>query len=156
LITTSAEPARLPRVFVDADVVVAGAASVTGASHLVLKLGELGLLRVVACSQVREEVERALARKLPAALPVFRSLAEAAVEWLPDPTAEALQEHAGEADEKDLPILVAAIRARTDVLLTFNTRHYRQRTSPPRIERPGAFVRRLRGLLEDLAGHEEE
>ena len=153
---TSADPARLPRVFVDADVVVAGAASVTGASHLVLKLGELGLLDVVACSQVRQEVERALARKLPTALPAFRSIADVAVEWLPDPAAETLQEHAGEADAKDRSILVAALHAEADVLLTFNIRHYRRRTTPPRIERPGAFLQRLRALLEDLAGHEEE
>lgn len=153
---TGADPARLPRVFVDADVVVAGAASATGASHLVLQLGEIGLLEVVASAQVREEAEGALVRKLPAALPAFRSLAEVAVEWLPDPAAEALQEHAGDADPKDLPILVAAIHAGADVLLTFNTRHYHRRTPPPRIERPGVFLQRLRALLEELAGPEEE
>lgn len=153
--TTGSDP-RLPRVFVDADVVVAGAASVAGASHLVLRLGELGLLEVVACSQVRQEAERALARKLPVALPAFRSLAEVAVEWLPDPAVEALQEYAGEADEEDLAILVAAIQAGADVLLTFNLRHYRPRTTRPRIERPGAFLQRLRALLEDLAGRDEE
>lgn len=141
--------------FADADVLVAGAASASGASHLVLKLGELGLLEVVASAQVRREAEGALARKLPAALPAFRGLADAAIDWLSDPAAEAVREHAGEADEKDLPILVAAIEAAADVLLTFNTRHYRRRTSPPRIERPGAFLQRLRARLQDLAESEQ-
>lgn len=142
--------------FVDADVVVAGAASTSGASHLVLQLGELGLLEVVASAQVREEVERALSRKLPSSLPTFRGLAEAAIGWIPDPPAEALADHARSADEKDLAILVAAVRSRCDVLLTFNTRHYSRRSKPPRIERPGAFLQRLRALLQDLTEPQAE
>lgn len=137
--------------FVDADVVVAGAASASGASHLLLQLAELGLLEVVASAQVRDEVERVLARKLPSALPAFRRLAEAAIDWLPDPSAAALVAHAGSADDEDLPILVAAVRSRSDVLLTFNARHYVPRAEPPRIERPGVFLLRLRALLQDLA-----
>jgi predicted nucleic acid-binding protein len=142
---------RLPRVFIDADVLVAGSASAEGASHLLLQLGELGLLDVVASAQVREEAERALSRKLPSALPAFQMLADAAVRWLPNPPAETLSEHVDRADAKDLAILVAAIRAGADVLLTFNTRHYRQASSPPRIEPPGTFLQRLRTRLQDLA-----
>lgn len=135
----------------DADALVAGSASAEGASHLLLQLGELGLLDVIGSAQVRVEVERALRRKLPSALPAFRLLADAAVRWLANPPAEALSEHAGQADEKDLAILVAAIHAKADVLLTFNTRHYRQRAAPPRVEPPGAFLQRLRARLQDLA-----
>lgn len=137
----------------DADVLVAGCASVEGASHLLLQLGELGLLDVIGSAQVREEAERALARKLPSALPAlpaFRQLADAAVRWLPNPPADSLSEHADQAHGEDVAILVAAIDAEADVLLTFNTRHHRARSAPPRIERPGAFLQRLRARLQDL------
>ena len=73
-------PAGQPRpirVFLDSDVLLAGSASTTGASHLILQLSELGLIDAVASEQVRREVERNLERKLPAALPAFRLLAEA-------------------------------------------------------------------------------
>jgi predicted nucleic acid-binding protein len=155
LTTTKAEPPRLPRVFLDADVVVAGSASGSGASHLVLRLGELGLLDLISSRQARDEVERALARKLPSALPAFHALAKAALHWLPDPGIEDLRAYAGEADEGDLGILVAAIGARAEVLLTFNTRHYRPRASVPRIERPGEFLQRLRARLQDLSERPE-
>ncbi len=129
---------------------VAGCASVEGASHLLLQLGELGLLEVIGSAQVREEAERALGRKLPSALPAFRQLADAAVHWVPNPPTDSLSEHAGQAHREDVAILVAAIHAEADVFLTFNTRHYRQRSAPPHIERPGAFLQRLRARLQDL------
>jgi predicted nucleic acid-binding protein len=72
------------RVFVDSDVLLAGSASTTGASHLILQLSELGLIDAVGSEQVRREVERNLKRKLPAALPDFRLLAGAAVRWVDD------------------------------------------------------------------------
>jgi predicted nucleic acid-binding protein len=151
LTAKTADAARLPRVFIDADVLVAGSASATGASHLLLQLGELGLLDLIGSVQVREEAERALNRKLSSALPAVQVLADAAVRWIPTPSAAALTAHAGEAHEEDVAILVAAINARADVLLTFNTRHHRRRSDPPRIEQPGAFSQRLRARLQDLA-----
>jgi hypothetical protein len=78
-----AEPVR---VFVDADVLFAGSASTTGASHLVLQLSELGIIRAFTSRQARDEVERNLTRKLPAALPAFRALANAACAPAVEPT----------------------------------------------------------------------
>ena len=101
---------RKPRVFVDADVLFAGAASPGehGASLLILRLGELTLVEVVTSKQVITEAERNLAAKIPDALPLFRLLVERALSVVPNPTPEEVAAHAGLADPKDLPILHVA------------------------------------------------
>ena len=58
-------------VCVDADVLIAGLLSRTGASHAILVLGELGLLRLVLPEAAVGEVRRNLATKLPEAAPLF-------------------------------------------------------------------------------------
>ena len=145
---SKAEPLRI---FVDADALLAGSASATGASHLILQLGELGLIRAVACQQVRREVARNLETKLPAALPAFGLLADAAIQWVDDPAPEELRPWLGLADPKDLPILVAAIRQRCAYLVTVNTRHYRPEAQAIRVEKPGDFLLHLREHLARLA-----
>ncbi len=102
---------RKPRVFVDADVLFAGAASPSehGASLLILRLGELTLIEAVTSEQVLTEAERNLKAKLPEALPLFRLLVERALTVIPSPAAEDVAIHEGRAHPKDLPILVAAL-----------------------------------------------
>jgi hypothetical protein len=99
------------RVFVDADVLFAGSASPTeySASLLVLRLGELTLIDAVTSEQVITEAERNLEAKMPQALPLFRLLVNRALTVAPDPQPEEVEAHAGLADPKDLPILVAAL-----------------------------------------------
>ena len=130
---------------------VAGSASSTGASHLLLQLGELGLIQAVASEQVRREVARNLDKKLPAALPAFLLLAEAALRWVADPAPGTVEPWTGQADPKDLPILVAAIREGCAYLVTFNVRHYQPAADEIRVERPGDLVILLREHLARLA-----
>ena len=135
------------RICLDADALFAGAASVTGASHLILQLGELGIIEVGVPEQARTEAERNLAAKLPAALPAFRTLVSACCISLAmgsDEEAAALAD-SGEADPKDAPILSSALSAGCGWLVTFNVRDYR--TDRIRISSPGAFVEALRGEL---------
>jgi hypothetical protein len=56
-------------VCVDADVLIAGLLSRTGASHAILVLGELGLLRLVLPEAAMVEVRWNLGAKLPGASP---------------------------------------------------------------------------------------
>lgn len=137
-------------VFIDADVLIAGSSSTTGASHLVLMLSELDLISGVSSEQVRNEVERNLANKLPEALGPFRVLADAAIKWVRNPTVKQLKEFKGQAHQKDLPILVAAIRAGCHSLITFNVRDFHPKGSNIEIEAPGDFLARLRQHISDL------
>ncbi len=135
------------RVCVDADVLFAGSASLSGASHVVLQLGELGIIDVRVADQARAEAERNLADKLPSALPAFRALVDACTSPTPMATPAAARRLArhGQADPKDAPILAAAIAADCRWLLTFNVRDYR--TERIRVSQPGPFLEELRAML---------
>lgn len=140
-----------PRLFLDADVLIAGSASTTGASHLVLRLGQLGLVDLVSSAQARTEAERNIASKLPAALATFRLIVKEACRFVPDPRANVISSFKGQGDPKDLPLLAAAVSAACQSLVTFNIRHYRPKRGTIRIEAPGQLVARLRRLLVGLA-----
>ena len=148
-----AKPSR-PRIFVDADVLFAGAASPSehGASLVILRLAELTLIEAVASQQVVTEAERNLAAKLPRALPAFRLLVDRCLRVGPDPGRVELAPYADLADPKDLPILVAALHAGCPWLVTFNGRHYRPGHPEVTVLRPGEFVLRVRDTLARLKG----
>jgi len=76
-----------PRVFVDADVLFAGAAAPTehGASLTVLRMAEITLIQALTSEQVVVEVERNLTVKFPAALPAFRLIVQRSLRVVPDP-----------------------------------------------------------------------
>jgi predicted nucleic acid-binding protein len=145
-----AEP-EIVSVFCDADVLIAGSDSKSGASHLILRLGELGLIDVVSSAQARREAERNLSAKLPSALATFGVLVEASCRWVADPADSTLPPMKDWAHPKDLPILGAAIEAACDSLVTFNIRHFEPPKDVIRIETPANFVRRLRKQLARLS-----
>lgn len=147
----------VPRVFVDADVLFAGAATPNerSASQLVLRLAELGFLDAVASAQAVAEGERNLRAKLPpdrAALAVglFGRITAAALRVAADPTPHEVAAHVGKADPKDLPLLVVAVRERCPLLVTFNGRHFVPGDPSVEVLDPGVLVRRARGLLAGL------
>ncbi len=147
----ASEASRL-KVFVDADVLFAGAASPSehGASLVLLRLAEITLIQAITSEQVIVEAERNLAAKMPAALPAFRLLVSRCLAVVPDPTAAEQAPHAGRAEPGDLPILVAALRERCPWLVTFNTRHYQPGHPDVIVLAPGDFVKRARHLLAQL------
>lgn len=62
---------NMPRIFLDASVIISGIASRTGGSHALLVLAEIGLIRPVICQYIFQEVERNIQAKLPKAIPNF-------------------------------------------------------------------------------------
>lgn len=140
------------RVFVDADVLFAGAASPHehSASQVILRLGEITLIDAVTSRQACVEAERNLEAYLPDALPAFRHLVSRALRVAEDPTRDAVLEHAGRADPKDLPLLVCALKEDCPVLVTFNVRDYQPGHPDVQVVRPGALVRQVRARLTHL------
>lgn len=140
------------RVFVDADVLIAGAASPNAhsASLVVLQMAEITLIEALTSEQVIEETERNLHEKLPGALVTFRLLVERSLRVVPPPTRAALGPYDGLADPKDLPILVAAVRAECPWLVTFNVRHYQPGHPDVKVTTPGEFVLHARDVLSRL------
>jgi hypothetical protein len=146
-----------PVVFLDADVIFAGAAAPTehGASHVVLRMSEITLIECVTSEQAVAEVERNLTEKLPAKLPEFHLLVSRCLRVVPDPKPEDLARRTGQADPKDLPILVSALREGCPYLLTFNVRHYSPTAGSITVQQPGEFVLAVRDLLTQLSAEEE-
>lgn len=140
-------------VFLDADVLFAGTAAPTehGASHVVLRLGEITLIECLTSTQVITEVERNFEKKLPSKLPELRLIISRSLRVVPDPEPEELIPYKGQADPKDLPILVAALKHGCRFLLTFNIRHYAPATAEIMVQRPGDFLTTVRTLLAQLA-----
>ena len=143
-----------PKVFVDADVIFAGAASPTehAASHAVLQMGEITLIDCVSSEQAVKEVERNLADKIPEKLPDYHLLVSRSLRIVGDPQPGDLAAYKGQADPKDLPILVAAMKEECSHLLTFNVRHFTPTSPKITVQPPSGFlftVRSLLGMLEN-------
>jgi hypothetical protein len=143
---------RKPRVFVDTDVLFAGAAAPSehGASLTILRMAEITLIEALTCQQAIIEAERNLAAKLPVALPAFRLIVSRCLQIVFDPTPEELAPHAGRADPEDLPILVSALREGCPWLVSFNLRHFQPGVPAVTVLRPGDFVLRVRDHLSGL------
>jgi predicted nucleic acid-binding protein len=143
---------RKPRVFFDADVLFAGAASghENGASLVLLRMAEITLIEGVTSQQVIVECERNLGGKVPAAMPAFQMLVTRCLRTVPALAASELSAFAGMADAKDLPILAAAVQAGCGWLVTFNVRHFQPGHPSLTVLRPGDFILRVRELLAYL------
>jgi predicted nucleic acid-binding protein len=148
----TSRPAK-PRIFIDADVLFAGAASPNehSASNLILRMAELTLIEVFTSTQVITEAERNIENKIPKALPAFRLLVSRCLKIVGDPAPEQLDSFRGLADPQDLPILISAIREGCDLLTTFNVRHYQPGQPSVTVLKPGDLVLRIRYLLSQLS-----
>jgi predicted nucleic acid-binding protein len=115
-----------PSVLLDSSALFAGVVSATGASRALLVLSETSLIALTISEQVVAETERALARKAPRALPGYReALRRSGLAVVRDPTPSDVAAHAGIVrHQPDAPIVVAAMQARVDYLVTLNRRHF--------------------------------
>jgi hypothetical protein len=135
-------------------VIFAGAAAPTehGASHVVLRMGEITLIDCISSKQAVIEVERNLAEKIPEKLPDFHLLVSRSLRIVNDPQPGELTTYRQQADPEDLPILVAALKEGCSYLLTFNVRHFTPTTPDIIVQQPSGFlmtVRSLLGMLKD-------
>jgi len=141
-----------PRVFVDADVLFAGSASPTehGGSLVVLRMAEITLIDAYTSKQAISECERTLKTKMPDALHTFQFLLSRCLSVVKNPPAREVKAYKGKAHPEDLPLLVAAIQARCDWLVTFNSKHYLPGVDRVTVLSPGDLLRRVRSLLAGL------
>ncbi len=139
------------KLFFDSSALMAGIISGQGAARALLLLSEDERLIITVSEQVIAEVERNLARKAPRALPYAREMIlRAYLSIVRDPSPGELKPRADWISHPaDLPILVAAVKARVDFLVTLNTRHFIEdgevaQKSRLRIGTPGDALRWVR------------
>ena len=140
------------RIFADANVLIAGADSRSGASRAVLLMAEIGLFTLVVSRQVLDEAERNIRRKLPRALPNFaEQMAHLNLEILTDLPLEASKEWEAITEAKDAPILAAAVEAKVDRILSLNTKDFTQEVAEKcgiPVQTPAQFIRDLRRVID--------
>lgn len=112
--------------FFDSSALIAGIISDKGAARVLLLLAEDRKLRISVSDQVIVEVERNIAKKIPKILHVAREMIRASnVIIYKDPTKEEVRDHLNWIGHAlDVPILVSAIKAHVDYLVTLNTKHF--------------------------------
>lgn len=137
------------KVFLDASVILAGLASKTGGSNVLLQLSEKGRLKAVTSNLVLEEIKRNIKKKFGE-----RQLV-AFAEWLrkTKPKVVAVNEKEIESYKeivasKDAHVLAAADKAKVKYLVTLDKKHLlsinQETTSLPfKILTPGDLVNLL-------------
>ena len=115
-----------PSLFFDSSALFAGVVSAVGASRALLMLSEGGLIAITISEQVVAETERSLARKVPKALPAYReALRSAKLRITRNPSATDVNARARIiVHQADVPVVVAAMQAKVDYLVTLNRRHF--------------------------------
>src|SRR5690606_14306534 len=138
-----------PRVFIDSDVLFAGAASPSqhGASLVVLRMAEITLIDAVASEQMIVEVERNLAGFLPAVLPTFRQLVSRCLRIVADPTLDELEVCRGLGDPKDSCRHAAAASEGCPWPVTYYVRHCQAGHPAVTAARRREFFQHVRALL---------
>ena len=116
------------RVFLDANVYFAGAASSTGGSALILQLILTGRIEVAASRLVLREAERNLRHKRsPKDLQAFHQfLKHAKLRVVRTPPDTAWKPYEGVMHPKDVPVpvLAAAVASKAAYLVTLDRRHF--------------------------------
>lgn len=114
------------KLFFDSSVLMSGIITPNGASRALLLLAEDERVTISVSEQVIVEVERNIAKKIPRILPLVRASIKAAnIKIHRDPSKEEVREHSNWINHLAyVPILVSAVKANVDFLVTLNTKHF--------------------------------
>ncbi len=142
-------------IFLDSSALIAGAISESGAAHILLNLGESKDIVLTVSESVIVESERAIAKKAPGNLNDLRSLIKSShLKLVENPSRKEVEANLYLIkDPNDVPILLAAIKAKVDYLATHNRKYFLEdpqvaERSGLRIGTPGDVLAWLRENLE--------
>lgn len=142
------------RVYLDTSALFAAIWSAEGGARLLLKMGEVGAIRLLVSGQVLHEIEGALRRKAPDRLGLLALLLDRAqIELVPPPPISAIQEcHALTGHPGDAHVLAAAWAAEVNYMVTLDRQHFLNNAAlreavPFPLGTPGDFLGWYRGRL---------
>ena len=113
-------------IFLDSSALIAGVLSETGAAHVLLLLGESEDILLTVSEMVIVESERSIALKSPRNIPILRnSIVTSNLKIVRDPSAKEVETNLYLiSDPNDVPVLLAAMKAKVDYLVTHNRKHF--------------------------------
>ena len=134
-----------PRLFLDASVLIAAAASKKGGSALILELGLSRKIKIVSSRIVLLEAERNIKKKLGQASLVrfYEEIASLDIELVDPPTIKEIENQRETIDPKDAHVLAAALKTPIDFLLTLDRKHFFSIIIVPRSSNGDRFIFRL-------------
>jgi predicted nucleic acid-binding protein len=118
---------KVVSVFLDSNVILSGLLSERGAPRILLDLLSLGLPFLVGATGRYNliEIERNLKKKMPGLLFLYKSyLPKVNLKVIPLPRPEEVRDFSGKIAEKDIPVLISAIRSKVDYLVTGDKQHF--------------------------------
>ena len=108
---------KVVRVFLDSNVILSGLLSERGAPRIILDLLSLGLPFLIGSTGRYNliEIERNLKKKMPGLLFLYKAyLPKLNLKVIPLPRPEEVRDFSGQIAEKDIPVLLSAIRSKKD------------------------------------------
>ena len=152
---------KVVRVFLDSNVILSGLLSERGAPRILLDLLSLGLTFLIGSTGRYNliEIERNLKKKVPGLLSLYKAyLPKLNLKVIPLPQPEDLRDFSGQIAEKDIPVLVSALRSKADFLVTGDKQHFGKMKEldkyPFHVVTPSEFIDSV--LPEILKGLEEK
>jgi len=118
---------KVVSVFLDSNVILSGLFSERGAPRILLDPLSLGLPFLVGATGRYNliEIERNLKKKMPSLLFLYKSyLPKVNLKVIPLPRPEEVRDFSGKIAEKDIPVLISAIRSKVDYLVTGDKQHF--------------------------------
>jgi predicted nucleic acid-binding protein len=118
---------KVVRVFLDSNVILSGLLSERGAPRILLDLLSLRLPFLIGSTGRYNliEIERNLKNKMPSLLSLYKAyLPKLNLKVIPLPQPEDVRGFSGQIAEKDIPVLISAIRSKTDFLVTGDQQHF--------------------------------
>jgi len=152
---------KVVRVFLDSNVILSGLLSERGAPRIILDLLSLRLPFLIGSTGRYNliEIGRNLKNKMPSLLFLYKAyLPKLNLKVIPLPRPEDIRDFSGQIAEKDIPVLISAIRSKADFLVTGDKKHFGKMKEldkyPFHVLTPSEFIDSI--LPEILKGLEEK
>ncbi len=152
---------KVVKVFLDSNVILSGLLSEKGAPRILLDLLSLRLPFLIGSTGRYNliEIERNLKKKMPSLLVLYKAyLPKLHLKVIPLPRPGDVRDFSGKIAEKDIPVLISAIRSKADLLVTGDKQHFGKMKEldkyPIHVVTPSEFIDSI--LPEILKGLEEK
>ncbi len=152
---------KVVRVFLDSNVILSGFISERGAPRIILDLLSLRLPFLIGSTGRYNliEIERNLKKKIPGLLFLYKAyLPKLNLKVISLPRPEEVRDFSGQIAEKDIPVLISAIRGKVDFWVTGDKQHFGKMKKldkfPFHVVTPSEFIDSV--LPEILKGLEEK
>lgn len=148
------------RIFLDSNVILSGLLSDKGAPRIILDILCLRLPFLIGVTGQYNimEIERNLAKKMPADIPAYREyLPKINLETIPMPKAAEIKKSYGSISDNDIPVLISAVNGNADFLVTGDKKDFvklkAKGSYPFKIISPSEFVDIIfPQILKDIKG----